>query len=102
MRRATFDTSNGTHQLNISIHALLAESDDGVLIGGRRGGISIHALLAESDIRAVSYTHLDVYKRQGFYRAVEKPSMSLILTIISLGTRVFLSYTCLLYTSRCV
>lgn len=29
----------------------------------------------------------------GFYRAVEKPSMSLILTIISLGTRVFLSYT---------
>lgn len=29
----------------------------------------------------------------GFYRAVEKPSMSLILTIISLGARVFLSYT---------
>ena len=29
----------------------------------------------------------------GFYRAVEKPYMSLILTVISLGTRVFLSYT---------
>ena len=29
----------------------------------------------------------------GFYRAVEKPSMSLILTVISLGTRVVLAYT---------
>lgn len=28
----------------------------------------------------------------GLYRAVGKPSMSLVLTIISLGTRVFLSY----------
>lgn len=29
----------------------------------------------------------------GFYRAVEKPGISLILTIISLGTRVVLSYS---------
>ena len=29
----------------------------------------------------------------GFYRAVGKPEMSLILTIISLGTRVVLAYT---------
>ncbi len=28
----------------------------------------------------------------GFYRAVKKPGMSLILTIVSLGTRVFLAY----------
>lgn len=28
----------------------------------------------------------------GFYRAVEKPGISLVLTIISLGTRVVLSY----------
>ena len=29
----------------------------------------------------------------GFYRAVKKPGISLILTIVSLGTRVFLAYT---------
>ena len=28
----------------------------------------------------------------GFYRAVEKPGMSLVLTICSLGTRVVLAY----------
>lgn len=28
----------------------------------------------------------------GFYRGIEKPEMSLVLTIISLGTRVFLAY----------
>lgn len=28
----------------------------------------------------------------GFYRGVEKPEMSLVLTILSLGTRVFLAY----------
>lgn len=29
----------------------------------------------------------------GFYRAVEKPGMSVVLTVISLGTRVILAYT---------
>ncbi len=29
----------------------------------------------------------------GFYRAVKRPSMSLVLTVISLGTRVLLAYT---------
>ena len=29
----------------------------------------------------------------GFYRAVKRPEMSLVLTIISLGTRVVLAYT---------
>ena len=28
----------------------------------------------------------------GFYRGIEKPEMSLVLTIISLGTRVALAY----------
>ena len=28
----------------------------------------------------------------GFYRGIEKPEMSLVLTIISLGTRVLLAY----------
>ena len=29
----------------------------------------------------------------GFYRAVEKPGISVVLTVISLGTRVLLAYT---------
>ena len=40
----------------------------------------------------VSYTHLDVYKRQGLYRALAKPGMSVVLTIASLGIRVALAY----------
>ena len=35
--------------MDISIHALLAESDLAAVIGGRTNNISIHALLAESD-----------------------------------------------------
>ena len=29
----------------------------------------------------------------GLYRAIERPAMSLVLTVISLGTRVVLAYT---------
>ena len=29
----------------------------------------------------------------GLYRAIEQPGMSVVLTIVSLGTRVFLAYT---------
>ena len=29
----------------------------------------------------------------GYYRAVNRPKMSVVLTVISLGTRVLLSYT---------
>ena len=36
----------------------------------------------------------------GFYRAMNRPGMSVILTVISLGTRVALAYCCLLYTSK--
>ena len=39
----------GIHTHWISIHALLAESDEIPTRHGRAGGISIHALLAESD-----------------------------------------------------
>ena len=35
--------------VNISIHALLAESDEGERVVFATGDISIHALLAESD-----------------------------------------------------
>ena len=40
-------------QQRISIHALLAESDDGLFYIVGRNGISIHALLAESDLGRV-------------------------------------------------
>lgn len=30
----------------------------------------------------------------GYYRAIVKPGMSVILTILSLGTRVLLAYAC--------
>ena len=49
LRRATIDAGTGFFVLNISIHALLAESDNN---GGGVSAvyfISIHALLAESD-----------------------------------------------------
>ena len=51
LRRATIDAGTGFFVLNISIHALLAESDNN---GGGVSAvyfISIHALLAESDRR---------------------------------------------------
>ena len=33
-----------------------------------------------------------MYKRQGLYRALGRPGMSVVLTVISLGTRVALAY----------
>ena len=49
---------------------------------------------------AVSYTHLDVYKRQGDDRWTYLLRLALaLITIMSYGCR---SYSCLLYTSRCV
>ena len=54
LRRATF-VGLAAHRLrNISIHALLAESDrsKGSTVGGARE-ISIHALLAESDVKVM-------------------------------------------------
>ena len=54
-------------------------------MGEARGGPSRFRQVLPS--RAVSYTHLDVYKRQYIY-------FTFIL--------ILLCYTCLLYTSRCV
>ena len=53
LRRATYDTYAKVLRVNISIHALLAESDlialfDFPIVPA----ISIHALLAESDLLA--------------------------------------------------
>ena len=49
LRRATAVTNERAYLLAISIHALLAESDDRTRRGQRHHPISIHALLAESD-----------------------------------------------------
>ena len=49
LRRATPETGAGSPNADISIHALLAESDMGVIESEHDMCISIHALLAESD-----------------------------------------------------
>ena len=49
LRRATNVRQVFRNALYISIHALLAESDQGADIGHKMISISIHALLAESD-----------------------------------------------------
>ena len=49
LRRATYGGRDQPLQPGISIHALLAESDECHAGSHRRGWISIHALLAESD-----------------------------------------------------
>ena len=49
LRRATRNIANSEREKNISIHALLAESDGRVNLLGFQAIISIHALLAESD-----------------------------------------------------
>ena len=51
LRRATTRSCGCTQSHNISIHALLAESDGNSGTGFLCGVISIHALLAESDYR---------------------------------------------------
>ena len=50
LRRATSKRAHVEIFFNISIHALLAESDRISILDGCQGDISIHALLAESDI----------------------------------------------------
>ena len=54
LRRATVIQWEGMKSLSISIHALLAESDNVRSNGDNRSRISIHALLAESDARNTS------------------------------------------------
>ena len=49
LRRATYDTYAKVLRVNISIHALLAESDLNLPSSPIDKNISIHALLAESD-----------------------------------------------------
>ena len=55
LRRATPEGAGKRQPAQISIHALLAESDKRQMRGEFRDVISIHALLAESDIRTICF-----------------------------------------------
>ena len=61
LRRATVTVLGIQHRVGISIHALLAESDE--RSQGKRGQIqiSIHALLAESDINGLRHKWASFY-----------------------------------------
>ena len=58
LRRATHGREASSPREKISIHALLAESDDSPACAEVRSLISIHALLAESDARLVADNRL--------------------------------------------
>ena len=60
LRRATRNSGKGTYLWDISIHALLAESDRKCLVKARANPISIHALLAESDYDLASFHNLSI------------------------------------------
>ena len=51
---------------------------------------------------AVSYTHLDVYKRQGGSSSHHVAASLDLIRDDAVGAAVHLFHTCLLYTSRCV
>ena len=89
-------------------HSLLLVELDGP-------GAEVESLMAEvKDICAVSYTHLDVYKRQHFERhakflavtehgdVLRRQASGSGVEVVAFVERTALSDTCLLYTSRCV
>ena len=65
-------------------------------------GYSLHILyLSQDDIASVSYTHLDVYKRQIFFRvqahmAAHQLSLEFIFRTNICGCHTPLSYKCIL------
>ena len=62
-----------------------------------------HGDESKRDIQAVSYTHLDVYKRQGYDRAkygFDCETCGVITTIDGQSPDIALGTNCLLYTSR--
>ena len=57
-------------------------------------GEIIHAGVAYLRIEGAFYCGIGIlFLLYGYYRAVRRPGMSLVLTILSLGTRVVLAYT---------
>ena len=78
---------------------------------------SLVTLVEELGVQAVSYTHLDVYKRQAFFQHERLVHLIVtvtfaILTMMSIIASIMISnpmllvltllFFCLLYTSRCV
>ena len=58
------------------------------------------AMLSQDNPDTVSYTHLDVYKRQTLAKAPSMPATATTARALISGSRLLNS--CLLYTSRCV
>ena len=84
------------------------QDDDVTKITGMGQFEILNPTVYQAKWEAVSYTHLDVYKRQsrnikqhqGFYDVILNQKLDFITKGLSL--KASLSYTCLLYTSRCV
>ena len=63
----------------------------------------ILGLLAEGSAMSVSYTHLDVYKRQALARSTTEPKPVAMPQLIRAAADLLRClWGCLLYTSRCV
>ena len=54
------------------------------------------------DTVSVSYTHLDVYKRQGFEHPLKKHPCVNFMEVVAFYEHLYQFIGCLLYTSRCV
>ena len=61
-------------------------------------GMLIGYFIVKAEPAAVSYTHLDVYKRQVY----QHPGGGLLLFVVLKEVLGVLAGACLLYTSRCV
>ena len=85
IKRGCVITPDGKQQLDIGIRngriaglslpGMLGEAKDTLEVPGRYifpGGIDVHVHM--DDLGAVSYTHLDVYKRQGYGDGIQRGS----------------------------
>ena len=88
LRRATQTRRQVRHSLDISIHALLAESDkrcQALDISAKR--ISIHALLAESDLRCFNV----LQSLSAFLSTLSLRRATIVYALILANTMLFLS-----------
>ena len=88
LRRATVRQRPGLPAGNISIHALLAESDRLVQLQRGAEPISIHALLAESDVVAgfVNYGPADISIHALLAESDQKPTLPMRFLLAFLST----------------
>ncbi len=88
LRRATWDRLTRRCQIEISIHALLAESDAEADCSNRSyERISIHALLAESDNEG----YIKLYRRMIFLSTLSLRRATAYLSVADLSGAEFLS-----------